>query len=130
MPLGEIAYHEKGKNHGSRGITFEYSEIDFRGSKGDSVGKGLPPPFPGLHDLTAGSAEGVWRSKDGETVVWRSLVMSREVKSRNRYIAVVTYTTDSPKLSWLNGRVVIAEGNGDPATGEFTETGYLWDWAD
>ena len=129
MPLGEIAYHEKGKNHGSKGITFESSEIDFRGMKGESVGKSLPPPFPGLDVLSAGSAEGVWKSKDGDTVVWRSLVMSREVKGRNRYVAVVTYTTDSSKLSWLNGRVVIAEGNGDLTTGEFTEVGYLWDWA-
>ena len=134
MALGEKAWEEKGKttwtavkSAGVEGVTLEQSWIGDSEGLGrwqDGRDLGTSTLLLGPNGIGIGTGQGIFTTKDGETVVYRNMSCSRAEKTRRRFVGIMTFMSSSEKLSWLNSTVATFEGEGDPNFQEFNLTGY------
>ncbi len=143
MGLGEKLFEEKGKvtwqaiKSVSDVVTMEANLV------GDIKGFGRAKALYGSYMATAvvtqegalviGNFQGVLSTKAGETVTFRGSGRGKGAVSKwgekggfSRGANLVTFKTDSRKLSWMNSIIGFWEVTADPKTLEFTGIAYDW----
>jgi hypothetical protein len=136
LVLGKKLWEEKGravgmsiKSIGPEGVHMEETFT--------SVAKGFAPALDGTNlgtiqfvmapDGSAnGSGQGIFTSKDGETVTWKGYLIGKREKGKDKVFWILKWWTASKKLAWMNKTIAAAEGISDPKTTEFSATGYEW----
>ena len=66
--------------------------------------------------------EGVFTTNEGEQVTFKG----RDMNKMGKIVVLRTYSTDSKKLSWINGLVCLLEGTFNKNEKEFRSIGYEW----
>jgi hypothetical protein len=66
--------------------------------------------------------EGVFTTNDEEQLTFKG----RDMNKNEKFVAIRTYSTDSKKLSWINGLVCLLEGTFQKNDNEFKSIGYEW----
>lgn len=76
--------------------------------------------------IFTGSGQGLFVTKDGGTVFYKLCGMYRVEKGVQKGPNLLTFTTSSQKLSWMNGLVILSEIRLDSRTQEYTSEGREW----
>jgi hypothetical protein len=87
---------------------------------GKNVGSGNS--FEGKNGIIISNWEGVFTTNEGEQLTFKGLDMNK----RGKFVVLRTYSTNSKKLSWINGLVCLLEGIFNKNEKEFRSTGYEW----
>jgi hypothetical protein len=140
MALGEKLFEESGKVvgfkvtkvHPVEGTTMEASftsEIKGFGKfpSGRNVGSGTMTQYP--HGVVDGSYQGtVMTAGEGEVFFWWAHEKSKPADGGEKIkgLIILSGFTNSQKLSWMNGLLVVGETEFDPAAQQFRVTGYEW----
>jgi hypothetical protein len=87
---------------------------------GKNVGSGNS--FEGKNGIIISNWEGVFTTNEGEQLTFKGLDMNK----RGKFVVLRTYSTNSKKLSWINGLVCLLEGIFNKNEKEFRSIGYEW----
>ena len=87
---------------------------------GKNVGSGYS--FEGKNRVIVSNWEGVFTTNDGDQLTFKGRDMNKEGK----FVVLRTYSTNSNKLSWINGLVCLLEGTFNKTDKEFKSIGYEW----
>ena len=87
---------------------------------GKNVGSGNP--FEGKNGIIISNWEGVFITNEEEQLTFKGLDMNK----MGKFVVLRTYSTNSKKLSWINGLVCLLEGTFNKNEKEFRSTGYEW----
>ena len=87
---------------------------------GKTVGSGNS--FEGKNRVIISNWEGVFTTNEGEQVTFKG----RDMNKMGKIVVLRTYSTDSKKLSWINGLVCLLEGTFNKNEKEFRSIGYEW----
>ena len=78
--------------------------------------------FEGKNRVIISNWEGVFTTNEGEQVTFKG----RDMNKMGKIVVLRTYSTDSKKLSWINGLVCLLEGTYIKNEKEFRSIGYEW----
>ena len=78
--------------------------------------------FEGKNRVIISNWEGVFTTNEGEQVTFKG----RDMNKMGKIVVLRTYSTDSKKLSWINGLVCLLEGTFNKNEKEFRSIGYEW----
>ena len=78
--------------------------------------------FEGKNRVIISNWEGVFTTNEGEQVTFKG----RDMNKMGKIVVLRTYSTDSNKLSWINGLVCLLEGTFNKNEKEFRSIGYEW----
>ena len=78
--------------------------------------------FEGKNRVIISNWEGVFTTNEGEQVTFKG----RDMNKMGKIVVLRTYSTDSKKLSWINGLVCLLEGTFNKNENEFRSIGYEW----
>ena len=78
--------------------------------------------FEGKNRVIISNREGVFTTNEGEQVTFKG----RDMNKMGKIVVLRTYSTDSKKLSWINGLVCLLEGTFNKNEKEFRSIGYEW----
>src|SRR5687767_1515181 len=78
--------------------------------------------FEGKNRVIISNWEGVFTTNEGEQVTFKG----RDMNKMGKIVVLRTYSTDSKKLSWINGLVCLLEGIFNKNEKEFRSIGYEW----
>ena len=78
--------------------------------------------FEGKNRVIISNWEGVFTTNEGEQVTFKG----RDMNKMGKIVVLRTYSTDSKKLSWINGLVCLLEGTFNKNEKEFRCIGYEW----
>jgi hypothetical protein len=78
--------------------------------------------FEGKNRVIISNWEGVFTTNEGEQVTFKG----RDMNKMGKIVVLRTYSTDSKKLSWINGLVCLLEGTFNKNEKEFRTKGYEW----
>ena len=78
--------------------------------------------FEGKNRVIISNWEGVFTTNEGEQVTFKG----RDMNKIGKIVVLRTYSTDSKKLSWINGLVCLLEGTFNKNEKEFRTIGYEW----
>ena len=78
--------------------------------------------FEGKNRVMISNWEGVFTTNEGEQVTFKG----RDMNKMGKIVVLRTYSTDSKKLSWINGLVCLLEGTFNKNEKEFRTIGYEW----
>ena len=78
--------------------------------------------FEGKNRVIISNWEGVFTTNEGEQVTFKG----RDMNKIGKIVVLRTYSTDSKKLSWINGLVCLLEGTFNKNENEFKSIGYEW----
>lgn len=78
--------------------------------------------FEGKNRVIISNWEGVFTTNEGERVTFKG----RDMNKIGKIVVLRTYSTDSKKLSWINGLVCLLEGTFNKNEKEFRSIGYEW----
>ena len=78
--------------------------------------------FEGKNRVIISNWEGVFTTNEGEQVTFKG----RDMNKMGKIVVLRTYSTDSKKLSWINGLVCLLEGTFNKNENEFKSIGYEW----
>jgi hypothetical protein len=87
---------------------------------GKNVGSGNS--FEGKNGVIISNWEGVFTTNEEEQLTFKGLDMNK----MGKFVVLRTYSTNSKKLSWINGLVCLLEGIFNKYEKEFKSTGYEW----
>jgi hypothetical protein len=87
---------------------------------GENVASGNS--FEGKNRVIISNWEGVFTTNEGEQVTFKG----RDMNKMGKIVVLRTYSTDSKKLSWINGLVCLLEGTFNKNEKEFRSIGYEW----
>lgn len=89
---------------------------------GKNVGSGNS--FQGTNGVIISNWEGVFTTNDddGEQLAFKG----RDMNKNGKFVVLRTYSTNSKKLSWINGLVCLLEGIFNKNDNEFKSIGYEW----
>ena len=87
---------------------------------GKTVGSGNS--FEGKNGIIISNWEGVFITNEEEQLTFKGLDMNK----MGKFVVLRTYSTNSKKLSWINGLVCLLEGIFNKNEKEFKSTGYEW----
>ena len=87
---------------------------------GKNVGSGNS--FEGKNGIIISNWEGVFITNEEEQLTFKGLDMNK----MGKFVVLRTYSTNSKKLSWINGLVCLLEGIFNKNEKEFRSTGYEW----
>ncbi|HEU4481482.1 MAG TPA: hypothetical protein VFR65_00360 [Nitrososphaeraceae archaeon] len=87
---------------------------------GKTVGSGNS--FEGKNRVIISNWEGVFTTNDGEQLTFKG----RDMNKMGKFVVLRTYSTNSKKLSWINGLVCLLEGTFNENKKEFSSIGYEW----
>jgi len=87
---------------------------------GKNVGSGNS--FEGKNGIIISNWEGVFTTNEEEQLTFKGLDMNK----MGKFVVLRTYSTNSKKLSWINGLVCLLEGIFNKNEKEFKSTGYEW----
>ncbi len=87
---------------------------------GKNVGSGKS--FEGKNGIIISNWEGVFTTNEEEQLTFKGLDMNK----MGKFVVLRTYSTNSKKLSWINGLVCLLEGIFNKNEKEFRSTGYEW----
>ena len=76
--------------------------------------------FEGKNRVIISNWEGVFTTNEGEQVTFKG----RDMNKLGKIVVLRTYSTDSKKLSWINGLVCLLEGTFNKNEKEFRSIGY------
>jgi hypothetical protein len=88
---------------------------------GKNVGSGNS--FQGPNRVIISNWEGVFTTNDDEEQL---AFKGRDINKNGKFVVLRTYSTNSKKLSWINGLVCLLEGIFNKKDNEFKSTGYEW----
>jgi hypothetical protein len=88
--------------------------------EGNNVASGSS--FEGKNRVIISNWEGVFTTNEGEQVTFKG----RDMNKMGKIVVLRTYSTDSKKLSWINGLVCLLEGTFNKNEKEFRSIGYEW----
>ena len=78
--------------------------------------------FEGKNRVIISNWEGVFTTNEGEQVTFKG----RDMNKMGKIVVLRTYSTDSKKLSWINGLVCLLKGTFNKNEKEFRSIGYEW----
>ena len=78
--------------------------------------------FEGKNRVIISNWEGVFTTNEGEQVTFKG----RDMNKMGKIVVLRTYSTDSKKLSWINGLVCLLEGTFNKKENEYRSIGYEW----
>ena len=78
--------------------------------------------FEGKNRVIISNWEGVFTTNEGEQVTFKG----RDMNKMGKIVVLRTYSTDSKKLSWINGLVCLLEGTFNKNEKEFRSIGDEW----
>jgi hypothetical protein len=78
--------------------------------------------FEGKNRVIISNWEGVFTTNGGEQLTFKG----RDINKMGNFVVIRTYSTDSKKLSWINGLVCLLEGTFNKNKNEFKSIGYEW----
>ena len=78
--------------------------------------------FEGKNRVIISNWEGVFTTNEGEQVTFKG----RDMNKIGKIVVLRTYSTDSKKLSWINGLVCLLEGTFNKKENEYRSIGYEW----
>ena len=89
---------------------------------GKNIGSGNS--FQGINGVIISNWEGVFTTNDndGEQLTFKG----RDMNKNGKFVGLRTYSTNSKKLSWINGLVCLLEGTFNKNENEFKSIGYEW----
>jgi hypothetical protein len=87
---------------------------------GKNVGSGNS--FEGKNGIIISNWEGVFTTNEEDHLTFKGLDMNK----MGKFVVLRTYSTNSKKLSWINGLVCLLEGIFNKNEKKFTSTGYEW----
>ncbi|MGH9980181.1 MAG: hypothetical protein ACRD6U_01360 [Nitrososphaeraceae archaeon] len=87
---------------------------------GKNVGSGNS--FEGKNGIIISNWEGIFITNEEEQLTFKGLDMNKIGK----FVVLRTYSTNSKRLSWINGLVCLLEGIFNKNEKEFRSTGYEW----
>jgi len=135
MALGEKISEEKGKltgmsikSVGAEGVTIEASFV------GENQGFGR---YPGGRNMATGTilqgpktsrntGQGVFVTKDGESLPWHLSSISKSVGDRRRVLGIATFNTLSQKYAWMNDGLYLVDFDFSADLSEYTAVLYEW----
>jgi hypothetical protein len=138
MALGEKLFEETGKIlgvqvesvHPVEGVKMQVSfasEIKGLGKvpSGKNLGSGTATQYP--HGAVNASYRGVASFGEGDQYIWWAHEKSRAAKDGMiRGVVIVSGYTNSQKLSWMNGLIIVIETENDASFQQFKGTAYEW----
>ena len=87
---------------------------------GKNIGSGNS--IKGKNGVIISNWEGVFTTNDEEQLTFKG----RDMNKNEKFVAIRRYSTDSKKLSWINGLVCLLEGTFQKNDNEFKSIGYEW----
>jgi hypothetical protein len=78
--------------------------------------------FEGKNRVIISNWEGVFTTNEREQVTFKG----RDMNKIGKIVVLRTYSTDSKKLSWINGLICLLEGTFNKNEKEFRSIGYEW----
>jgi hypothetical protein len=78
--------------------------------------------FEGKNRVIISNWEGVFTTNEGGQITFKG----RDMNKMGKIVVLRTYSTDSKKLSWINGLVCLLEGTFNKNEKEFRSIGYEW----
>jgi hypothetical protein len=78
--------------------------------------------FEGKNRVIISNWEGVFTTNEGEQLTFKG----QDMNKMGNFLVLRTYSTDSKKLSWINGLVCLLEGTFNKNENEFKSIGYEW----
>ena len=100
------------------GVIKGYNEFP----NGKNIGSGIS--IQGKNGVIISNWEGVLTTNDDEEE--QLTFKGRDMNKNGKFVAIRTYSTDSKKLSWINGLVCLLEGTFHKNENEFKSIGYEW----
>ena len=90
----------------------------------DGKNTGSGNSFQGPNGVIISNWEGVFTTNDddGEQIAFKG----RDMNKNGKFVGLRTYSTNSKKLSWINGLVCLLEGIFNKNDNEFKSIGYEW----
>ncbi len=135
MPFGEKLWGDTGKTTGATirsvgpdGVNIEVNyagEYKGFGTLSDGTFMGTANLVEKLDGMAVGTHQGMITTKDGEVIVYKGAEAGKTEDGKSRTVATFTFMTASQKLGWLNGSIILREGE-SIGTGGFRGTAYLW----
>jgi hypothetical protein len=136
LVLGEKVGEAKGKmiglgvkSVGPEGIRMESDFV----SENKGFGRFPSGRNMGTSDITtspsgigSGTGQGMFTTLDGDSIVWKNSTLSKTEEGKMKVVSLVQFMTASPKFSWMNSFIMVAEAVIDMKTMEAIETDYEW----
>jgi hypothetical protein len=136
VPFGDKLWEDTGKasgvtikSVGPDGVNIEVNyagEYKGFGTLPDGTFIGTANILQKPNGMNLETDQGVLTTKDGEVVVYKGSGTGKAEGGKSRRLTTYTCMTASQKLGWLNGSILVREGDGDTGLPTFRGTAYEW----